>query len=211
MRGLFLDLDGTLADSLEPLRQIYHRFLYEFGHLGNRDELDRLNGPNVTEIVSILKKAYDLPGPEPELVDLYNKMIDEIYTRVAPLPGSLPLLQSAKREGWAITIVTSNLGRRTRTWLQACAFEPYISHVVSGDQVSRGKPHPDLYLAAIHVSKCSPSDSFAIEDSSHGARAAIDAGLPTFVCLNQPPVGAVWPPEARFISSLEHFIPYLQK
>src|SRR5271166_2066937 len=57
-RGLFLDLDGTLADSLGVLRRVYFCFLREFNQEGSDAEFDRLNGPKLSEIVGALQKKY---------------------------------------------------------------------------------------------------------------------------------------------------------
>jgi beta-phosphoglucomutase-like phosphatase (HAD superfamily) len=45
--GLFIDLDGTLADSLGVLRRVYFLFLREFDQEGSDAEFDRLNGPKI--------------------------------------------------------------------------------------------------------------------------------------------------------------------
>jgi phosphoglycolate phosphatase-like HAD superfamily hydrolase len=60
-RGLFLDLDGTLADSLGVLRRSYFRFLREFNQEGSDAEFDRLNGPKLSEIIGTLQREYHLP------------------------------------------------------------------------------------------------------------------------------------------------------
>ena len=53
--GLFLDLDGTLADSLTALKNVYYSFLAAFGASGNEVEFQRLNGPPLGEIIERLR------------------------------------------------------------------------------------------------------------------------------------------------------------
>jgi beta-phosphoglucomutase-like phosphatase (HAD superfamily) len=45
-RGMFLDMDGTLADSVSVLRRVYFRFLEKSGCVGSDTEFDALNGRN---------------------------------------------------------------------------------------------------------------------------------------------------------------------
>ena len=60
--GLFLDLDGTLADSLTALKNVYHSFLASYGASGDEVEFQRLNGPPLGEIIERLRMAHKLPG-----------------------------------------------------------------------------------------------------------------------------------------------------
>jgi phosphoglycolate phosphatase-like HAD superfamily hydrolase len=111
-RGLFLDLDGTLADSLWVLRRVYFRFLREFNHRGSDVEFNLLNGPKLSEIIGSLQTEYRLPGDPADLLAIYNELIDSAYEEVLPQPGSRELLGSAANKGWILTLVTSNLGSR---------------------------------------------------------------------------------------------------
>jgi HAD superfamily hydrolase (TIGR01509 family) len=175
--GLFLDLDGTLADSVTVLRWVYRRFLGHFGYEGNDVEFDRLNGPKLTEIIAILKTTYGLEMEAGELLDLYNGLVDQAYTEVMPYPNSLEAVASAQARGWVVTVVTSNLGERTKAWLERNRFSSYVANVVSGEEVARGKPWPDLYDLAQARAGTTRSLSIAIEDSVSGIQAAQAAGL----------------------------------
>jgi HAD superfamily hydrolase (TIGR01509 family) len=175
--GLFLDLDGTLADSVPVLRRVYQRFLGHFGYEGNEDEFDRLNGPKLTEIIAVLKTTYRLEMEADKLLDLYNRLVDHAYTEVMPYPNSLDAVASAYEKGWVVAVVTSNLGVRTNAWLEQNRFSPYIAAVVSGEDVQRGKPWPDLYDLAQARVATTRSLSLAVEDSLSGIRAAQAAGL----------------------------------
>jgi HAD superfamily hydrolase (TIGR01509 family) len=198
-RGLFLDLDGTLADSLGVLRRVYFRFLEEFGLEGSDTEFDQLNGPKVTEIVRILRTRHQLPSEENELVLTYNRLIDDAYTKVLPLPGAMELLENAARRGWKLSLVTSNLRSRAENWIARNGFSSLLHSIVSGEEVGRGKPFPDLYALAISRSACVLTDSIAVEDSLHGAQAALAAGLRTFVIRSPIESAVVWPEKTEFI------------
>ena len=145
---MFLDLDGTLADSVPVLRRVYRRFLAHFGYEGNDGEFDRLNGPKLTEIIAELRTNYRLEMNAEALLDLYDRLVDQAFTEVMPCPNSWEAVASAFEKGWVVTVVTSNLGARTKRWLEQNQFSAYVAAVVSGEEVQRGKPWPDLYELA---------------------------------------------------------------
>ena len=185
-RGLFLDLDGTLADSLGVLRQVYFRFLRQFDQVGSNAEFDRLNGPKLGEIVEALQTEYHLPGRLHDLLVIYNRLVDAAYEKVLPQPGSRELMEAAANKGWILTLVTSNLGSRTRAWVNRVGFNSLLRFTVSGEEVKRGKPWPDIYELALARSGCVVGESIALEDSLLGARAARAAGLRTFLITPDP-------------------------
>jgi HAD superfamily hydrolase (TIGR01509 family) len=198
-RGVFLDLDGTLADSLGVLRQVYFRFLEKFGRTGSDLEFTELNGPNLGEIVSILRTRHGLQVPADDLLAIYNHLIEDAYRNVLPLPGALDLLETAAKKGWLLVLVTSNSRARAQAWLADHGFSSVIQMLISSEEVKRGKPFPDLYQYALSRSGCGVVDSIAVEDSPQGAQAALGAGLRTFVIRSQIEKTAIWPGEIEFI------------
>jgi mannitol-1-/sugar-/sorbitol-6-phosphatase len=208
-RGLFVDLDGTLADSLGVLRAVYFGFLEKFGLEGSDSEFNRLNGPTVVEIATILQARYALPGEASDLGFIYNQLIDETYEEVMPLPGATDLLENAVKRGWKLILVTSNLQARAEKWAGRNGFSSLIDMVVSADSVRRGKPFPDLYEFALSRSGCTVADSIAVEDSPQGAQSALAAGLRTFVF--RLPIGSVvvWPKDAEFIRQWKDLLSWI--
>jgi HAD superfamily hydrolase (TIGR01509 family) len=202
-RGLFLDLDGTLADSLGVLRRVYFRFLKKFGRTGSDLEFRELNGPNLGEIVSILRTRHGLPAQTDDLLAIYNQLIDDAYRDVLPLPGALELLETAAKKGWTLVLVTSNLRARAQAWLAGHGFSTLLQMLISSEEVKRGKPFPDLYQHALSRSGCVVADSIAVEDSPQGAQAALSAGLRTFVIRSQIEKTAIWPRDSEFIHRWE--------
>jgi HAD superfamily hydrolase (TIGR01509 family) len=208
-QGLFLDLDGTLADSLPVLGQVYFRFLEKFGVAGSDTEFAALNGPRLIEIVAELQALHQFPGTHADLVFAYSQLLDEEYLKVLPAAGARDLLETAAERGWTLTLVTSNLRRRTRAWLAQVGFYSFFHFIVSGDEVQRGKPWPDLYELALSRSGCRAPESFAVEDSCQGAKAALAVGLRTFVINPQADLLAQYPSGAEPIQKLEDLLAWL--
>ena len=194
-RGIFIDFDGTLCDSISLLEDAYLRFLDHFGVIGTATEFRSLIGPTVPEIVVTLKKIHCLEASVGELTQEFEHQIAAIYDRVPPMPGAVPFVQMVFTSGWKVVVVTSNSERVTKAWLEEKQLTGFIQGVFGRESVKNGKPAPDLYLKALEASGCTVSRSIAIEDSPRGAEAAIAAGLKTYVLTNEPngsPKRAKW-------------------
>ncbi|MBM3581101.1 MAG: HAD family phosphatase [Alphaproteobacteria bacterium] len=202
-RALLLDLDGTLADSLDAMKSVYRRFMEGAGLVPSDAEFNRLNGPPIPECIRVLKATHGLPQPEAELLVRYQALIEEVYGAVPPSPGARDLLTTAKTKGWTTGVVTSNGEARTRAWLARAGLDGLVDVVVGGDAVARGKPAPDPYLAALARTSCAPAAALAIEDSPQGAASARAAGIPTLALLRDPKHHlSGWPAGVDFVTSL---------
>ena len=87
---IVLDLDGTIIDSTNELYKIYKTFLKEFKFKGTKNEFNRLNGPKLEDIISILKKKYNIKEKKSDLLRNYNKKIQFAYkNKIASLKKML--------------------------------------------------------------------------------------------------------------------------
>lgn len=186
-RGLFVDLDGTLADSLTAMRRVYRDFLNRFGKVATDAEFDRLNGPPLKQVVAMLKASHDLPGDAGRLYGDYLAMIAAAHPLMPPAEGATDVLTAARARGWVVGVVTSAAHAATESWLARNGLSALVDLVVGGDDVEVGKPDPEPYLMALRRSGCDVHASRAVEDSAQGAIAASSAGLGTWV------VGATLP------------------
>lgn len=178
-RGLFIDLDGTLADSLSVMYEAYARFLQGFGIPASPLEFESFNGPPLDEIVGTLRSRYALTPSQAVLLAAYRKIIDETYLSVSPAAGAHELLTMARQMKWTSILVTSSPRAVARTWLAARELDALIDGMIAREDVNRGKPDPEPYLLALQRVGSGKEDSLAIEDSAQGTQAALAAGIPT--------------------------------
>jgi beta-phosphoglucomutase-like phosphatase (HAD superfamily) len=198
--GLFLDLDGTLADSLTALKNVYHSFLASFGASGDEAEFQRLNGPPLGEIIERLRMAHKLPGTPADLLQKYSAMASAQQS-ARPAAGAYELLAHARACGLKIAVVTSSPKLSAQRWLAFGGLADKIDDVIGGDEVSAGKPAADPYIRALRRLNCSAALSHAVEDSRIGAMSAVTAGLKTWA-LAPPNNRAGWPRQVVFIERL---------
>jgi HAD superfamily hydrolase (TIGR01509 family) len=200
-KGLFVDLDGTLADNLTALKAAYFAFLADFGVMGSEAEFAKLNGPPLIRVVEMLKVAHGLPADLADLTERYSGLARALYETAPPRDGGRLLLESARRGGWQVAIVTSAPRGLASAWLSRNDLSGQVDAVVGGDEVASGKPAPDSYQLALARVGCAADISLAIEDSPAGAMSAVDAGIACCV-LAEPASRCGWPRNVRFIDRL---------
>lgn len=206
-KGIFLDFDGTLSNSIDSLNKAYYTFLQYFGVKGSEDEFQSLNGPPLSEIISTLQKRYGLEDSLDQLTARYASLIQFAHQSAAPMPGASTLVSHAAECGWKVAVVTSSSRESVLAWLDHNGMTAKVHTIIGGNDVLQGKPSPDPYTLALAKTGCSAAQSLAVEDSRLGARSAITAGLSTYV------IGATdkrdWPAKVTFISDLTDLLEVL--
>jgi HAD superfamily hydrolase (TIGR01509 family) len=103
---------------------------------------------------------------------------DHITRHGLPLkPGIRELLDDLSARKIPLAVATSTRNPTAGQRLEEVGLLRYFSVLVTGDQITRGKPEPDIYLEAIRRLGLDAATSFALEDSPAGVRSAHAAGL----------------------------------
>jgi beta-phosphoglucomutase-like phosphatase (HAD superfamily) len=105
---------------------------------------------------------------------------------------------------WPLGVASSSPRSLIETVLATADLSSAFAAVVSSEEVPRGKPAPDVYLAAADRLSAAPTACAAVEDSSNGLRAAAAAGL-TVIAIPRPE----YPPAADALASARLVLPSL--
>ena len=176
--AVIFDMDGVLVDSepfgYEALRRMRAR--YGLGY--SEDENAEFLGRTTLESCRILKDRHGLPASAETLADLYIEgMLAQIGEGPIPMPGVPHVLEQVRARGYRLALASSAEVRVIHANLTALALAPLFEAVVSGTQVARGKPAPDVFLAAADRLAVAPDRCLVIEDSRNGLLAAKAAGM----------------------------------
>jgi sugar-phosphatase len=167
-RGILFDMDGILISSIGSVERSWTKWA-ELRGVDPALARETAHGRRAIETVAKLRPDLD---PEAEL-----KAIEEIEVSdnegLTVLPGVPELLAALPPDRW--TVVTSATERLTRIRLAAGGV-PVPRRLVTADRVTRGKPHPEPFLAGAALLGVAPSDCVVFEDSASGARAGREAG-----------------------------------
>lgn len=209
LRGLCLDLDGTLADSLPALRRAYAQIVRAHGGEPCDEEFAALDGLPFGEIAERIRRRLAPEHASDDFAARYRDAIGSEHEAAAPTPGARALVDTAALRGISIALVTSGPEALARRWLRAHGFEREIAVVVGWEATARGKPAPDPYLHALARIARGAGESLAVEDSLAGAEAALGAKLRT--CVVAPASRrARFPAACEFVSDLGELVPRLR-
>ena len=154
-------------------------------------------------------------GADFPLSDFHRRWMaiwDQIYRTdgIALKPGLIELLDRIDELGIPKAVATSSTQPEAVRSLGASGLDRRFDIVVTGDQVPRGKPAPDIFLEAARRLQISPDTCWAFEDSSAGAIAAATAGMAVFIVpdIHAPTAEAAGVASA-VLSSLHEAIPLL--
>jgi HAD superfamily hydrolase (TIGR01509 family) len=178
LEAVIFDMDGVLVDSepfgFEALRRVMARYGLGYSEEENAEFLGR----TTLESCRILKARHSLPDPAETLADLYIEgMLAQIGAGPIPMPGVPEVLERVRAGGYRLALASSAEVRLIQANLTALALGPLFEAVVSGTQVARGKPAPDVFLAAADRLAVAPDRCLVVEDSRNGLLAAVGAGL----------------------------------
>lgn len=181
-KGLLVDLDGTLIDSIPILFRAYLAFMEAKGKVGSKEEFAALNGKAFPEIFLFLKNEHDLEEDGPTLAGHYHGHVMNAYQNESKLfDGAEQTLRLAHKKGKKILLVTSAPAKLAQEMLHRLNVAHYFSEVVSSEHVEHSKPSPSIYLKALKNAHLSGKEAVAIEDSLNGVKSSMGAGIPTIV------------------------------
>lgn len=174
---IFFDLDGTLADSISVLYEVYIDFLANFGITGTKQEFNKLNGPSLPEIITTLKIKYNLDADKNHLINFYkDKIINAYKAFVRPLSGASDVLKELNRFGYKLLLVTSSEQEIAIDFINHYKWYRYFKNYVWGNEINKAKPSSDIYDLALKRANASSKSVAIIEDSCNGIKSAKPTG-----------------------------------
>jgi mannitol-1-/sugar-/sorbitol-6-/2-deoxyglucose-6-phosphatase len=195
------DMDGLLLDS-EPLWKRAEREVFAEVGIQITEEMSKVTAPMTTAEVAAHWYAFR-PWRGRSTLDLERAVIsrvrDLIDSHAETLPGVHDVLRACRSRGWQVGLASNSPLVLCNHVLQALGLRGEFDAVFSAEQVTRGKPAPDIYLEAARYMGVSPAQCLAFEDSASGVRAAHEAGM-TVVAI--PSAGQ----ECDFASHAPHAI-----
>jgi len=170
-------MDGLMVDS-EPLWwRVEHTLAAEHG-VSWTDELALgcVGGglANVIRTMQTLGLSLDVDEGVEALVRGFLARLPELAMK----PGCLELVQAARRAGVGTAVASSSTARLIGAVLARFDLGSLFDEVVSGEDVLRPKPAPDIFLLAANRLRVAPPDALVLEDSLAGVRAAVAATIP---------------------------------
>lgn len=178
-KTVIFDLDGVIFDSEQVVRRGW-QYAAQKLQLGDVDSLFlQCVGTNHIFTEQLLQKTFDAQLSYEEFRK-YTREYFYQYTGAYGLPvkpGVKELMEYLKTEDYRIGLASSSTLQYILNGLRQAELIHYFDVIVSGENLQRSKPEPDIYLQACKKIGVIPAEAYAIEDSYNGIRSASRAGM----------------------------------
>ena len=182
--AVIFDMDGLMIDSERVTYEEYKRKLDLLGyHDFTEDLYKQCLGKNKQGICQVFLDHYGNGFPMQEVWDDVHIWIDERLKQQVPKKKGLDVLLLWLKQHQIKTIgATSSSRQRVDEILKNADILPYIDDSICGDEVTHGKPDPEIFLKACEKAGVSIKDAIVLEDSEAGIEAAYRGGLDV-ICI----------------------------
>lgn len=178
LRGVIFDMDGVLVASEPFTAEAAMRVFAEKGYTVGREEFRPFVGMGEERFMGGVAEARGIPfDPVADVARMYQIYLELIPGRLRPLDGARQFVAACRSRGLAVSVASSAHaikveGNLAALGLPAASFDA----VVTGCQVTRKKPAPDIFLEAARRLGLEPSRCLVVEDAVAGVAAARAAG-----------------------------------
>lgn len=204
IKAVIFDMDGVLIEAKDWHYEALNKSLNLFGYNISRfDHLTKFDGLPTKDKLNILSAEYNLPY---ELHSFINEMkqnytMEIVHTKCKPLFIHEYALSKLKMEGYKLAVASNSIKNTVVTMMEKAALTKYLDHMISNEDVEKGKPDPEMYIKTIGLLGLTPTECVVVEDNENGIRAAKAAGAHVLAVSDVTDV--VYRNIKEFINSIE--------
>jgi beta-phosphoglucomutase len=184
IRAVIFDMDGLMIDS-EPLqKEAWQATLRRYGHEMDEALFAQLSGLRISEDAVRLRDRFNLPvTAEVLLRQRTESFLAGLPGRLRAMPGLSELIADLRARGLKRALATSGERRYVAMVMSELNLDGAFDATVVAEDVTRGKPAPDVYLLAAERLGLPPAQCLVLEDAPNGVAAAKAAGM---ICVAVP-------------------------
>ncbi len=179
MDGAIFDMDGLLFDTEKIWQRKWHDIADEMGVTLPEEFKNEITGSSGPFMNSVVMKYYHVEDGAEIIKDCYERVHEEAQRHVDMKKGVVEILDYLKENGFLIAVASSSSRKQILHNIQSAGIQNYFDAIVSGVELKRGKPAPDIFLKAAEQIKCRPEDCYVFEDAINGVTAGHAAGCKT--------------------------------
>ncbi|MDR0219916.1 MAG: HAD family phosphatase [Lachnospiraceae bacterium] len=178
-KSIIFDMDGVIFDTENLFLGCWREIAAEQGLAGIDEVYRRVIGVKAEISRAVFLETYGADFAYDELNGRALKMFHAVADSegIPMKPGVVPLLNHLRKDGFTIGLASSTRAETVRKQLGDSGLLGYFHAVVGGDMVENSKPAPDIFLAACEQIGAVPAETYVVEDSYNGVRAAHAAGM----------------------------------
>lgn len=177
IRAVVFDLDGLMFNTEDIFNEVGHLTCRSRGKEMTLDLLQQMMGRRAPEAIAMMIEYHGWPDTVEALIDETRKMFFELAEeRLAPMPGLFELLARIESRGLPKAVATSSARRYLEEILRRFDLLERFDFTLAAEDVTHGKPHPEIYLSAAQRLGVAPHEMLVLEDSHAGSKAGVAAG-----------------------------------
>jgi len=206
MEAVILDMDGVLVDSEGLQLEAANAVLARFDVRLSEEENARYLGMDDQAFFAALRETFGLDASVDDLAAAREaEMVALIMKGVVPRPGVPELIVGLKMRGYPLALASSSPRAVVDTMLEELGLSRSFDTVIAGNDVTRGKPAPDIFLLAARRLGVDPGKCLVFEDSLHGVAAARAAGMTPVAVRTRENLDIEFQEAARVYDGFERF------
>ena len=180
IKGIVFDCDGVIVDSEPYFAKGTADQLAQFGIPFDEEVFEAATGGTAALMCEMLVNKY------PQINQTVEKYTEDFYyftnrylmsDELEPMPGFVEFVKDCYEKGIKMVVASSSPYYYVEHKLKLFGVFDCLYKVVSADDITHTKPHPEIYLKAIEKLGLNPNEVIAIEDSTNGIKSAKSAGL----------------------------------
>jgi HAD superfamily hydrolase (TIGR01509 family) len=180
LQAVIFDMDGVIIDS-EPIYSEVNDIIFNrYGIIIEKEEYSTFVGRTAQDVWAHIKNKHKLSESVDNLIRMENDgFIEQFKLRsdINAIKGSLELIDELHKNNIILGLASSSLRRTISAVIDFFDINSYFKAVVSGEDVQRGKPAPDIFLHTAKLLKVEPDNCIVIEDSRNGVKSAKASGM----------------------------------
>jgi HAD superfamily hydrolase (TIGR01509 family) len=179
IKAVLFDMDGVLIEAKEWHYESLNKALNLFGMPISRIEhLTTFDGLPTRKKLEMLSLERGLPTALHEFINELKQMytMELVYTQCKPRFVHEYALANLKYRNYKIAVCSNSIRNTVVTMMEKAGLDGYIDYMVSNEDVSKGKPDPEMYVKAMNEFQLKPHECLIVEDNENGIKAARASG-----------------------------------
>ncbi len=183
--GVIFDMDGVLFDTEAIYQKCWHEIAEEMGIVIGDEFTKAITGTNGDYLLSVVNKFYNTENGEEITRDCLKRAYRYLEIDVPVKEGVREFLSYLKEKGIKTAIASSCHRKGIERYLEKTNLSSFIDIIVGGEEVTKCKPEPDIFLLAASRLNLNAKDCIIFEDSFNGVRAGHNSGATTIMIPDQ--------------------------